>query len=110
MSEFILTPSFGFGAFDKPSPEQDLIIIGGGPAGLTAALYAARAAANPLVLIGEAVGGQAATTHEIENYPGFPDGVGGAALAQQMQSHAERFGATVKFDFATSVDFETYPF
>ena len=54
------------------------------PAGLTAALYAARAAAEPLVLIGEAVGGQAATTHEIENYPGFPDGVGGAALANQM--------------------------
>jgi thioredoxin reductase (NADPH) len=95
---------------EKPDAEQDVIIIGGGPAGLTAALYAARAAANPLVLIGEAVGGQAATTHEIENYPGFPDGVGGAALANQMQAHAERFGAKVRFDLVTDVDFQTYPF
>jgi thioredoxin reductase (NADPH) len=94
----------------QPEPEQDVLIIGGGPAGLTAALYAARAAAEPLVLIGEAVGGQAATTHEIENYPGFPEGVGGAALAQQMQSHAERFGAKFHFDTVTSVDFEAYPF
>jgi thioredoxin reductase (NADPH) len=95
---------------EKPKAEQDVIIIGGGPAGLTAALYTARAAANPLVIIGEAVGGQAATTHEIENYPGFPEGVGGAALAQQMQAHAERFGAKVLFDKATSVDFKTHPF
>jgi thioredoxin reductase (NADPH) len=94
----------------KASAEQDLIIVGGGPAGLTAALYAARAQAHPLVLIGEAVGGQAATTDEIENYPGFPDGVGGAALAQEMQSHAERFGAVVQFAFATGVDLHTYPF
>jgi thioredoxin reductase (NADPH) len=90
--------------------EQELIIVGGGPAGLTAALYAARASAEPLVLIGEAVGGQAATTHEIENYPGFPDGVGGAALAQQMQTHAEKFGAVFQFDTATEVDFHAYPF
>jgi thioredoxin reductase (NADPH) len=90
--------------------EQEIIIVGGGPAGLTAALYTARASAEPLVLIGEAVGGQAATTHEIENYPGFPDGVGGAALAQQMQTHAEKFGAVFQFDTATQVDLGTYPF
>jgi thioredoxin reductase (NADPH) len=110
VSDFILTPSFGLGVPEAPSPEQDLIIIGGGPAGLTAALYAARAAAEPLVLIGEVVGGQAATTTEVENYPGFPDGVGGAALAQNMQAHAEQFGAKVQFDLVTSVDFQTYPF
>lgn len=110
MSEFILTPSFGLGLDKKPGSEQQIIIVGGGPAGLTAALYAARAAAEPLVLIGEAVGGQAATTHEVENYPGFPDGVGGAALAQQMQAHAERFGATVAFESATEVDLKTHPF
>ena len=110
VSDFILTPGFGLGMPAQPDPDQDVIIIGGGPAGLTAALYAARAAAEPLVLIGEAVGGQAATTHEIENYPGFPGGVGGAALAQQMQSHAERFGARFAFDTVTSVDLQTHPF
>jgi thioredoxin reductase (NADPH) len=110
VSDFILTPGFGLSTPEKPSPEQDVIIIGGGPAGLTAALYAARAAAEPLVLIGEAVGGQAATTHEIENYPGFPEGVGGAALAQQMQAHAERFGAKVQFELVTGVNFQTHPF
>jgi thioredoxin reductase (NADPH) len=110
VSDFILTSGFGLSMPAQPDPDQDVIVIGGGPAGLTAALYAARAAAEPLVLIGEAVGGQAATTHEIENYPGFPEGVGGAALAQQMQSHAERFGAKFQFDTVTSVDFSTYPF
>ena len=109
MSEFILSPGFGLG-MPQVKTEQEIIIVGGGPAGLTAALYAARASAEPLVLIGEAVGGQAATTHEIENYPGFPDGVGGAALAQQMQTHAEKFGAVFQFDTATQVDFGACPF
>jgi len=110
VSEFILSPGFGLGMPEKPGPEQDIVIIGGGPAGFTAALYGARAAAEPLVLIGEVMGGQAATTTEIENYPGFPDGVGGMALAQQMQTHAERFGAKIRFETVTRVDFQTYPF
>ncbi len=109
MGDFILTPGLGFGA-PAVKTDQDVIVIGGGPAGLTAALYAARASAAPLVLIGEAVGGQAATTHEIENYPGFPQGVGGSALAQQMQSQAEKFGARFLFETVTDVDFDVYPF
>jgi thioredoxin reductase (NADPH) len=77
---------------------------------LTAALYAARASTEPLVLIGEAVGGQAATTQEVENYPGFPEGVGGAALAQSMQSHAEKFGAKFVFEMVQRLDLKAYPF
>ena len=110
MTEFILTPGFGLGSEAKPSPDQDMIILGGGPAGLTAAVYGARAAAAPLVLVGEVLGGQAATTTDIENYPGFPQGVGGAELGQQMQAQAMRFGAQVQFSSATKVNLQTYPF
>lgn len=109
MSELIFSPTLSFNLAQPIQAEQEIVIIGGGPAGLTAALYAARAATNPLIILGEAAGGQAATTHEIENYPGFPNGVGGAALAQQMQAQAERFGAKVVFDLVTSVDLG-YPF
>lgn len=109
MSEFILSTGLSFGA-PQVDPDQQIIVVGGGPAGLTAALYAARASADPLVLIGDTVGGQAATSAEIENYPGFPQGVGGAALAQEMQSHAERFGARFLFEKVTEVDLHTYPF
>ncbi len=110
MTNLIFSPTTSFNLSAAAKAEQDLIVIGGGPAGLTAALYAARANANPLLLIGEIAGGQTATTHEIENYPGFPEGVGGAALGQQMQAQAERFGAQVQLDFATAVDFSSYPF
>jgi thioredoxin reductase (NADPH) len=110
VSEFILAPNFGLAAPQEASPEQDLIIIGGGPAGLTAALYAARASVNPLALIGETLGGQVATTTDIENYPGFPAGIGGTALAQQMQAHAEQYGAQFQFETVTSVDLAAYPF
>ncbi|MFN2155388.1 MAG: thioredoxin-disulfide reductase [Anaerolineae bacterium] len=109
MSDFILSPGLSFTG-PEVETDQDIIVIGGGPAGLTAALYAARASTDPLVLIGETVGGQAATSAAIENYPGFPEGVGGAALAQEMQSHAERFGAHFVFQSAIGVDFHAYPF
>jgi len=90
--------------------ERDLVIIGAGPAGLSAGLYAGRAQLEPLILVGSAFGGQAATTSEMENYPGFPEGIGGMALVEQMAAHASRFGAEVQYEEVLSVDFGVYPF
>ena len=90
--------------------ERDLIIVGGGPAGMTAGIYAGRAEVKPLILVGQAFGGQAATTSEMENYPGFPDGIGGMALAEQMAAHAARFGAETAFEEVTTLDLSVYPF
>lgn len=89
---------------------EKLIIIGAGPAGYAAALYAARAELNPLVITGTEMGGQAALTDRIENYPGFPDGVGGSQLAELFQKTAERFGARSEFDSAIEVDLSSRPF
>jgi len=87
-----------------------VLILGAGPAGLSAALYAARAELQPVVLTGTQTGGQAALTNTIENYPGFPDGVGGSELGDLFQKQAERFGAQVEFDSAYNVDFSSHPF
>jgi thioredoxin reductase (NADPH) len=87
-----------------------VLILGSGPAGLSAALYAARAELAPVVLTGAELGGQAALTFSIENYPGFPEGVGGAQLGELFQKQAERFGAQVEFDTAQSVDLSKRPF
>jgi thioredoxin reductase (NADPH) len=89
---------------------ENVVILGSGPAGLSAALYAARAELSPLVITGLELGGQAALTNIIENYPGFPDGVGGSQLGDLFQKQAEHFGARVEFDTATSVDLSTIPF
>jgi len=88
----------------------EVIIIGSGPAGLSAAIYASRAGLSPLLLTGRAIGGRAATTDRIENYPGFPEGIAGPELTRLMQEQAERFVAQVVFDEVTAVDFSAHPF
>jgi thioredoxin reductase (NADPH) len=95
---------------NRESRHTKLLILGSGPAGLSAALYAARAELEPLVLTGLQLGGQASLTHTIENYPGFPEGVGGAELGDLFQKQAERFGARVEFDGAQAVDLSSRPF
>jgi len=87
----------------------DMIIIGGGPGGYTAALYAARAGLDVVVLEKLSAGGQMAQTHTIDNYPGFPEGIDGWELAQNMQAQAERFGAKTEYADVTSVDLEAQP-
>ena len=90
--------------------EKSLIIIGGGPAGLTAGIYAGRSQLRPVVIVGQSFGGQAGTTNDMENYPGFPEGIGGMALVEQMANHAMRFGAEVAYEEVTSVNLKTWPF
>jgi thioredoxin reductase (NADPH) len=89
---------------------RDVIIIGGGPAGYTAALYAARANLNPLVIEGFNWGGQLMITSDVENYPGYADGVLGPAMMSDFRRQAERFGAEFITDDVTSVDFSERPF
>ncbi len=87
-----------------------VLILGAGPAGMSAALYAARAELQPVVLTGTELGGQASLTDVIENYPGFPEGIGGLKLGELFQQQAERFGARFDFETATGVDLSQHPF
>ncbi|MEP6462461.1 MAG: thioredoxin-disulfide reductase [Frankiaceae bacterium] len=90
---------------DGDTPTREMIIIGSGPAGYTAALYAARANLHPLVIEGAASGGALMTTTEVENFPGWPDGILGPDLMDNIRKQAEKFGAEFITDDATAVDF-----
>jgi thioredoxin reductase (NADPH) len=94
-----------------PRPEiENVTILGSGPAGWSAAIYAARGDLRPLLITGPEIGGQVAITTEVENYPGFPEGLTGPELVQRMQAQAEKFGTTVEIDYVTEVDVEGPPF
>ena len=87
----------------------DMIIVGGGPGGYTAALYAARAGLDVILLEKLSAGGQMAQTHQIDNYPGFPEGIDGFELAERMQQQAERFGAQTEYAEVYSLDLKADP-
>ncbi len=125
MSDQPATPSAGFislGSDPGTTPQptvptgqtRNVVIIGSGPAGLTAATYAARANLEPLLIegvtVGGPTGGQLTLTTEVENYPGFPQGIDGPQLIMDMRTQAERFGTSFITDNVTSVDLSTQPF
>jgi thioredoxin reductase (NADPH) len=89
--------------------EVKVLIIGSGPAGYTAAIYAARAGLNPVLYTGGQPGGQLTTTNDVENFPGYPEGINGPQMMIDLQKQAERFGTKVHYGLVTSVDFSTYP-
>ncbi|MCK4662990.1 MAG: thioredoxin-disulfide reductase [Bacteroidales bacterium] len=95
---------------EKKAENVKCLIIGSGPAGYTAAIYAARANLNPIMIQGLQPGGQLTTTNEVENFPGYPEGVTGPVMMEDLKKQAERFGTDIRWGIATSVDFSKKPF
>jgi len=89
--------------------QHNLVIIGSGPAGYTAAIYAARADLKPIMYVGLQPGGQLTTTTEVDNFPGYPQGVDGNQLMEDLKNQAERFGTDVRWGMITSVEFSDTP-
>ncbi len=107
--DFNLSSGSG-GTSEAEEQHVRVLVLGSGPAGFTAALYAARADMEPVVLTGMEHGGQVSLTYVVENYPGFPEGIGGSEMVELFQKQAERFGAKVEFDTAVEVDLSQRPF
>lgn len=89
--------------------KEKVVIIGSGPAGYTAAIYAARAGLKPLLYAGGQPGGQLTTTNDVENFPGYPEGINGPQMMIDLQKQAERFGTRIHYGLVTEVDFSVYP-
>jgi thioredoxin reductase (NADPH) len=89
--------------------KMKVLIIGSGPAGYTAAIYAARAGLKPVLYTGGQPGGQLTTTNDVENFPGYPEGINGPQMMIDLQKQAERFGTQISYGMVTSVDFTVYP-
>lgn len=92
------------------SEPQKVVIIGSGPAGYTAAIYAARAGLKPVLYTGGEPGGQLTTTNDVENFPGYPDGINGPQMMMDLQKQAERFGTVIHYKVVTAVDLSSEPF
>jgi len=111
MLDFNLNTGDEPAAQTPPRPEvENVVIVGSGPAGWSAAIYTARADLRPLLITGNELGGQIALTTEVENFPGFDEAIQGPELVERMQRQAERFGTEVLIDYVDEVDFEAAPF